>query len=314
MQGAVVSGHPLASQVGLQILKQGGNAIDAAIATQLALAVVYPRAGNLGGGGFMVARLSNGDLLAFDFREKAPGSAGRDMYLDANGKAQTNMSQKGHLASGVPGTVAGLFSYHRYARLPFKQLIQPAIELAEKGFVLTEREANSLDSLQNELVKYNTILPVFYKPGGWNEGDTLVQKDLASTLKRIRDNGSDGFYKGETARLIVAEMKRGGGIISYEDLINYEAKKRPAYTFQYKGYTVAGMPMPSSGGLLLRQMMGMVEGRNIASMGFHSVQAIQLMTEIEKRAFADRGEYMGDADFYKVPVDKLGSSFTWKKK
>ena len=303
--GAVVSAHPLASKVGLEILQQGGNAIDAAIATQLALAVVYPQAGNLGGGGFCVARLANGELISIDYREKAPGKASRDMYVDADGKARTDKSQDGHLASGVPGTVSGLFASFKYAKLPFQKLIQPAIDLAEKGFTISEREAKSLNGLQNDLKKFNTIMPVFVKPEAWKAGDTLIQTDLANTLKRIRDKGAAGFYKGETARLIIEEMKRGSGIISYDDLKNYTAAIREPHVFNYKGYKIVSMPMPSSGGVLLHQMMKMIEDKNIAAMGFQSVQAVQLMTEVERRAFADRGEYMGDADYYKVPVKML---------
>ena len=303
--GAVVSAHPLASKVGVEILKMGGNAIDAAIATQLALAVVYPQAGNLGGGGFFVARLSNGELVSIDYREVAPGKAQRDMYIDPDGTARTDKSQGGHLSSGVPGTVAGLFASLKYAKLSFDKLIQPAIDLAEKGYTVGEREAKSLTGLQDELKQFNTVMPVFVKTSPWQAGDTLIQTDLANTLKRIRDNGAAGFYEGETARLILEEMKRGGGIISFDDLKNYTAKKREPHSFDYKGYKIVSMPMPSSGGLLLHQMMKMIENRNIASMGFQSVQAVQLMTEVERRAFADRGEYMGDADFYKVPVKAL---------
>jgi len=302
--GAVVSAHPLASKVGVEILKQGGNAVDAAIATQLALAVVYPNAGNLGGGGFLVARLSNGQLKAIDYREMAPSSAHRDMYLNKNGDPLFEKSQEGHLSSGVPGTVAGLFASYAYAKLPFEKLIQPAIDLAEKGFCITEREARSFNSLQTALIKYNTVMPAFVKTE-WKKGDTLIQIDLANTLKRIRDHGQAGFYEGETARLIVAEMKRGNGIITLEDLKNYKAKERVPHSFNYKEYKIIGMPMPSSGGLLLNQMMKMIEDRNIGSMGFLSPQSIQLMTEVERRAFADRARYMGDADFYKVPVAEL---------
>ncbi|HEX7844417.1 MAG TPA: gamma-glutamyltransferase [Chitinophagaceae bacterium] len=303
--GAVVSAHPLASKVGIEIMKMGGNAVDATIATQLALAVVYPNAGNLGGGGFTVARLSDGRLIAVDYREMAPGKAHRDMYLDPDGTPRTDKSQNGHLSSGVPGTVAGLFEVHQYAKLPFEKLIQPAIDLAEKGFAISAREASGLNALQNGLKKYNTVMPVFVKDIPWKEGDTLIQTDLANTLKRIKEKGAAGFYEGETAKLIVEEMQRGSGIISLDDLKNYKAKARTPHVFDYKGYKVVGMPMPSSGGLLLHQMMKMVENRNIASMGFHSLQAVQLMAEVERRAFADRGEYMGDADFYKVPVDML---------
>lgn len=305
--GAVVSAHPLASRVGVEILKQGGNAVDAAIATQLALAVVYPNAGNIGGGGFMVASLRNNKLLALDYREIAPLHADRDMYLDENGNAQTDKSQDGHLSSGVPGTVAGLFAASKYGKLSFKQLIQPAIDLAEKGFVITKSEASSFNGIQGDLKKYNTMMPVFVKNTDWKEGDTLVQTDLAATLKRIRDGGAKGFYEGETARLIVEEMKRGGGIITSQDLKNYKAKFRDAHVFNYKGYEIVGMPMPSSGGVLIHQMMKMVEDKNIAAMGFETPASVQLMTEAERRAFADRAEYMGDADFYKVPVNILVS-------
>jgi len=305
--GAVVSAHPLASKVGVEILKQGGNAIDAAIATQLALAVVYPSAGNIGGGGFMVARLSNSKLLALDYREKAPLHADRDMYLDEKGNVLTDKSINGHLAAGVPGTVAGLFASAKYGKLSFKKLIQPAIDLAEKGFVLTEREATSFNGIQNDLRKYNTVTPVFAKETKWREGDTLVQTDLANTLKRIRDFGEKGFYEGETARLIVEEMKRGNGIMTPQDLKDYKAKFREALVFDYKGYKIVGMPMPSSGGILVNQMMKMIENRNIAEMGFETPASVQLMAEVERRAFADRAEYMGDEDFYKVPGKTLVS-------
>jgi gamma-glutamyltranspeptidase/glutathione hydrolase len=307
VNGVVVSAHPLASKVGLEILKEGGNAVDAAIATQLALAVVYPQAGNLGGGGFMVAKLNDGKEIAIDYREMAPGKASRDMYIDSLGTPRTDKSQDGHLASGVPGTVAGLFESAKYARLSFEKLIQPAIDLAEKGFVIRDREAKNLNGLQDELKRFNTVTPVFVKESGWKAGDTLIQADLANTLKRIRDKGAAGFYEGETAKLVVEEMKRGGGIISYDDLKNYKAKTRTPHVFTYKGYKIIGMPMPSSGGLLLHQMMKMIEKKNIGAMGFQSEQAVQLMTEVERRAFADRGEYMGDADFYKVPVKELTS-------
>jgi len=253
--GAVVSAHPLASKAGISVLKQGGNAIDAAIATQLALAVVYPGAGNIGGGGFMVARLQNGKNIALDYREKAPAAASRDMYLDSSGNPQMNLSAYGHLASGVPGTVAGLFASLKYAKLPFKTLVAPAIELAEKGFAITEAEAKSLNAIKNSLVKYNTVQPVFIKDMPWKAGDTLIQKDLAATLRRIRDQGQKGFYEGETARLIVEEMQRGKGLVSYEDLKNYVAKERTALIFPYKGYQIVTMPLPSSGGIIVQQSL-----------------------------------------------------------
>ncbi|MBD0377935.1 MAG: gamma-glutamyltransferase [Flavisolibacter sp.] len=304
-KGAVASAHPLASKVGIAVMQQGGNAIDAAIAVQLALAVVYPNAGNIGGGGFMVARLANGQTVALDYRETAPAAAHRDMYLDAQGNVIPERSLNGHLSSGVPGTVAGLFESLKYAKLPFSKLIQPAIDLAEKGFVITDREARSLNSLQDDLRKHNTVPSAFQKAAQWKTGDTLIQKDLANTLKRIRDKGAAGFYEGETAQLIVAEMKRGNGIITLEDLKGYKAKWRTPHTFTYKDYTIVSMPMPSSGGVLLHQMMKMVEDKPLPSYGFLSPQAVQLMVEAERRAYADRAEYMGDADFYKVPVETL---------
>ena len=313
-KAAVVSAHPLASKIGLEIMKQGGNAIDGAIATQLALAVVYPGAGNIGGGGFMVARLANGQTLALDYREAAPLAAYRDMYLDEHGNVINNKSVNGHLSSGVPGTIAGLFETAKYANLSFKKLIQPAIELAEKGFAITEREASSLNNIQDQLNEYNTTPSIFQKKNKWNAGDTLIQKDLAETLKRIRDNGAKGFYGGTTAKLIVAEMKRGGGILTAEDLKNYKAKWRTPHSFTYKHYTIVGMPMPSSGGILLHQMLKMVEDKPLPSYGFLSPQAVQLMTEVERRAFADRAEYMGDADFYKVPQAKLTSDSYLKER
>jgi gamma-glutamyltranspeptidase/glutathione hydrolase len=307
-RGAVVSAHPLASKVGIEILKKGGNAIDAAIATQLALAVVYPGAGNIGGGGFMVGHLSNGKNLAIDFREKAPEKASRNMYLNANGDAQTNLSQNGHLSAGVPGTIAGIFAELKYAKLPFRRLIQPAIDLAEKGFAISRSEARNLNEAQASFKKYNTVMPVFVKETEWKAGDTLIQKDLAKTLKLIRDNGAKGFYEGETAQLIMDEMKRGNGIMTLDDLKNYVAKERDAVVFKYKtAYTVITMPLPASGGVLLPQMMHMVEDQPLKSFGFESLKSVHLMVEVERLAYADRAKYLGDKDYFKVPAKFLSS-------
>ncbi|MFN5376822.1 MAG: gamma-glutamyltransferase [Chitinophagaceae bacterium] len=313
-QGAVSSAHPIASAVGIEILKKGGNAFDASIATQLALAVVYPGAGNLGGGGFLVAHTEKGKSIAIDYREKAPGKASRNMYLDKDGNPQMNLSQFGHLASGVPGTIAGLFASLPYAKLPFKELIQPAIDLAAKGFSITAAEASSLNGNKAAFEKYNTKPTAFVKHENWKAGDTLIQTELAATLSRARDEGMKGFYEGETARLVVEEMQRGGGMITLDDLKNYKAVVRDAMVFDYKGYTVIGMPMPSSGGLLMEQMMKMIADRNIAQMGFHSKEAVQLMTEVERRAYADRAEFMGDQDFVKVPVKTLSSAAYLKER
>lgn len=303
--GVVVSAHPLASQAGSRILQQGGNAVDAAIATQLALAVVYPEAGNLGGGGFLVGHLSDGKDIAIDYREMAPAKAKRDMYLDASGKANTALSQEGHLAAGVPGTVAGLFASLPYAKLQMRKLIQPAIMLAEKGFAITEREANNLNMQAEAFRRLNTKPNRFVKNSPWKAGDTLIQPELAKTLKRIRDKGMEGFYDGETAAMIVEEMQRGKGIMTADDLKNYKAKERRPVVFNYKDYTIITMPLPSSGGIVLQQMLGMVEKYPLASWGFHSPQAIQLMVEAERRAYADRAQFLGDADFVKVPVKQL---------
>ena len=313
-KGAVVSAHPLASMVGLDILKQGGNAFDAAIATQLALAVVYPAAGNIGGGGFMVAHLKNGSNICLDYREKAPARASRDMYLDKDGNAQMNLSQYGHLASGVPGTVAGLFATMKYAKLPFSKLIQPAIDLAENGFAITASQASSFNYNRKEFLEQNRSTPAFVKEEKWKAGDLLIQKELANTLKRIRDHGQKGFYEGETARLIVEEMQKGNGIISLDDLKNYEAKERPAVDYAYKGYRIISMPLPSSGGLIVQQMLKMIEHRNIVAMGFQTAESVQLMTEVERRAYADRAEFLGDPDFVKVPVKTLVSDAYLKER
>lgn len=302
---SVSSAHPLASMVGMMMMKKGGNAFDAAIATQLALAVVYPGAGNIGGGGFLLGRKSNGELLGIDYREAAPEHASQDMYLDKNGNVQLQLSQNGHLASGIPGTVAGLFATLPYAKLPFPQLIQPAIDLAENGFVISGKEAASLNATKASFQKYSTRPSAFIKNSPWKAGDTLVQKELAATLKRIQENGAPGFYEGETARLIVEEMQRGNGIITPEDLKNYTAKLRNPIEFDYRGDHIISFAPPSSGGILIGQMLKMIEKYPVGSYGFQSAKAVQLMIEAERRAYADRAEYMGDPEFYTVPVQTL---------
>ena len=307
-RASVTSAHPLASMVGAEIMKQGGNAFDATIATQFALAVVYPGAGNIGGGGFTLARKKDGSLIGIDYREAAPSKATRDMYLDAAGNAQDALSQNGHLASGVPGAVAGIFATLPHAKLPFAQLIQPAIDLARYGFVITEREASSLHGTKKDFIKYSTKPSAFVKESKWKVGDTLIQQELASTLTRIQKNGAKGFYEGETAALIVEEMKRGGGIISLEDLKSYQAKLRAPVVFNYRGYGVISFAPPSSGGILIGQMLTMMEPFNVQKMGFQTPESVQLMIEVERRAYADRAAHMGDPDFYKVPQNTLLSS------
>lgn len=306
-KACVASAHPLASQVGVAVMKRGGNAFDAMIATQLTLAVVYPAAGNIGGGGFLTARKSNGKLITIDYREMAGAQATRDMYLDKDGNAQMELSQNGSLSAGVPGTVAGLFAEHKYAKLPFAVLIQPAIDIAEKGYVITAAQARDFNGLKNVFLKYNTRPTAFVKDGKWKEGDTLYQPELAATLKRIRDNGAKGFYEGETAKLMVEEMQRSKGIITYDDLKKYVAKERTPLTFKYRGYDVVSFPPPSSGGILLVQMLKMIEKYPVGSYGYGSVRATQLMVEAERRAYADRAEHMGDPDYWKVPQKTITS-------
>lgn len=306
-KACVVSAHPLASAAGNAMFAKGGNAFDAAIATQLALAVVYSNAGNIGGGGFLVARKNDGALLSLDYREMAPAAASRNMYLDKDGNAQNNQSEAGHLSCGVPGTVAGLFATLKYAKLPFKELIQPAIDLAQHGFAITQQEADGLNGIKNDFIKYSTRSSAFVKAEAWKAGNILKQPELAATLIRIRDNGAAGFYEGETAKLIVEEMQRGNGLITYSDLKNYVVKERTPVEFDYRGYHIISMPPPSSGGILLAQMCGMIESYPVSNYGFQSTQSVQLMTEAERRAYADRAEHMGDPDFWNVPQQMLMS-------
>ncbi len=302
----VVSAHPLASKVGIDILKKGGNAIDAAIATQLALAVVYPGAGNIGGGGFMLARMKDGSVDALDYREKAPSKATTNMYLGETGEAIPALSVSGHLASGVPGTVAGLEESHKkYGKLPWKDLVQPSIDLALNGFVLTDKEAEGMKYIQEDLKKYNSVLPSQLINETWKTGDTIKHTDLGHALERIRDNGRAGFYEGQTAKDIVDEMTRGNGLITYEDLKNYNAIWRAPVTTQYKGYKIISMPPPSSGGVALFQLLKSVENQPINEWGWNSAKTVHLMTEAERRAYADRSIYLGDPDFVKVPVELL---------
>lgn len=303
-KGLVVSAHPLASEVGAQILKKGGNAFDAVIATQLALAVVYPHAGNIGGGGFLVG-YKNGEKFTLDYRETAPERASADMYLDAKGNANTDLSQNGRLAVGVPGSVSGFFATLKYAKLPMKELIQPAIDLAEKGFAITAKQASLLNETKADFLKHNKNKIAFVNEKPWKAGDLLIQKELANTLKRIRDFGEKGFYEGETAKAIVAEMKRGNGIITLDDLKNYKTKARKPMVFDYKGNEIVSMGLPSSGGILLAQMLKMSGYQNLEKFQQNSVQAVQPMVEAERRAYADRAEYMGDPDFIKDQTAKL---------
>ncbi|MBY0065875.1 gamma-glutamyltransferase [Empedobacter falsenii] len=304
--GAVVTAHPEASKVGVEILKKGGNAIDAAIAVQFALAVVYPNAGNIGGGGFLVYRDAKGKTDALDYREKAPLKASEDMYWDKNGNAITDLSLYGQFAAGVPGTVDGMVKAHeKYGKLNWIELVQPAISLAQKGFKITKQQANELTNKHNDFVKYNSKTNALTSKSSWKEGDLLIQKELANTLKLIQQKGRAGFYEGKTADLIVKEMKRGNGIISHEDLKQYQSVWRTPVSGNYKGLKVISMPPPSSGGIALVSLFQSIEDYPINKWGFQADSTIQVMVEAERRVYADRAEHLGDPDFIKVPQKQL---------
>lgn len=301
----VVSAHPLASEIGKSILLKGGNAVDAAIAVQFALAVVHPSAGNIGGGGFMVVRFNDGSHTSLDFRETAPALASKDMYLDDKGNVIDRLSLDGHLAVGVPGTVDGMYSaFKKYGTLKWEELLQPSIDLANNGFVLTKLEAEGLNYYNSNKLKFNSISPT-YLEGTWSQGDTLKLTDLGNTLALIRDYQRAGFYEGETAEKFIQEMNRNGGLITKNDLINYQSKWRDPVVGMYKNFKVISMGPPSSGGACLLQILKMIESFNLKKMGFHSADAVHLIVEAEKRAFADRSKYLGDPDFIRIPLEKL---------
>jgi gamma-glutamyltranspeptidase/glutathione hydrolase len=303
--GMVVSDDSIASEVGASILKQGGNAMDAAIATAFALAVTYPEAGNLGGGGFLIARFSAGLTVALDFREIAPLAATRNMYIDEKGNvAPTSLT--GHLASGVPGAVAGLWAAHqRLGKLSWKRLIAPAITLAENGFVVTPRFARVVES-DKRLAQFPGSAALFLPDGKpLAAGSRWRNPELAAVLRRIADKGRDGFYKGETADLIVAEMKRGGGIITHQDLASYQPKWRDPIQFNYREYRVISMPPSSSGGITLALMANILEGYDLKALGHATAATVHLTAEASRRAFADRNHFLGDPDVVKIPTKTL---------
>ena len=317
----VVSAREEASKIGADILKKGGNAYDAMVATQLALAVVYPVAGNIGGGGFMVYRTNDGKTGALDFREKAPLNASKDMYLDTDGNVIPGKSSFGVHSVGVPGTIAGIFEvHHKFGGLPFKDLIQPAIDMARDGFKVTSKQANALNRTRKLFEKANNYKVLFDKE--WKKGDLLKQEELAQTLERIRDNGQDGFYKGKTAQLFVDYVKELGGIISLEDLEKYKAIWRKPIEFNYKNHKIISMTLPASGGICLAQILKSIEPFDLTKIAHNSSKYVQLLTEAERRSYADRAHYLGDIDFINVPIDSLiatsyikkrMNSFNWNK-
>ncbi len=307
-QGMVVSTHPAASEIGLAILKKGGNAIDAAVAVNFALAVCHPSAGNIGGGGFLVFRDKSGNVKALDYREKAPSAASRDMYLDTKGNIIPGKSMTGIFSVGVPGTVAGMQEMHdKLGKLPWAELVKPAVELARKGLLLTEKEARGLNRQRTEFLKENPDKTYLLSAEGkeWKQGDLVVQSDLAATLERIMHKKANGFYKGKTARFIVKEMQAQNGLISKKDLKNYQAVWRTPIKSKYKNYQIIGMPPPSSGGVALAQLLQMVAPYSLNKWGPTSDSTIQVMVEAERRVYADRSKWLGDPDFVKVPVNEL---------
>ncbi|MBS7254911.1 gamma-glutamyltransferase [Flavobacterium branchiicola] len=309
----VVSARAEASKIGVEIMKKGGNAFDAMAATELALAVAYPYAGNIGGGGFMVYRKANGEVGSLDYREKAPLAATKDMFLDKDGNVIKGKSTETALAIGVPGTIAGVFAVHKkLGSLPMSEILKPIIALAEKGVIVTQKQQKQLESYHDAIVKING--PNTLMAGRFKENDTIKYPALAQTLKRILKNGKDEFYKGQTAKTLVTYLQKKGGIITLKDLAAYEAKWRKPLQFDYKDLKVTSMAPPSSGGICLAQIMKMISPFYLSKMGHNSEQSIQVIVEAERRAYADRSQFLGDPDFVKIPVNGLLSDTYLKER
>jgi gamma-glutamyltranspeptidase/glutathione hydrolase len=310
-EGMAVTSHFLATQSAREVLKNGGNAIDAAVTAAFSLAVTQPRSGNIGGGGFMLISSEQKDeVVAIDYREKAPGKATVDMFLDKDGNADSQVSRYSHLAAGVPGTVAGLaLALEQYGTISLKEALVPAIKLADEGFIVTPRFSDGLKAKEEMLKKWDSSKRIFYKADGsyYEPGDLFIQNDLAATLKRISENGIKEFYEGKTAELLVAEMAKHGGLISMDDMKNYSPGLRTPVYGNYRGYDVYSMSPPSSGGVHVAQILNILEGYPISEYGHNSAQTIHLMAEAMKRAYADRSMYLGDEDFVKVPLKGLTS-------
>ena len=309
----VVSAREEASKIGVEIMKKGGNAFDAMVGTELALAVAYPFAGNLGGGGFMVYRKANGEVGSIDYREKAPLAATKNMFLDKEGNVIKGKSTETALAIGVPGTIAGVFAVHKkLGSLPMSEILKPVIALAEKGVIVTKKQEANIDSYRDAIVKINgpnTPLATKFKAN-----DTIKYPALAKTLRRIQKNGKDEFYKGETAKILVSYLQKKGGIITLKDLAGYEAKWRTPLQFDYKDLKITSMAPPSSGGICLAQIMKMIAPYYLSKMGHNSAQSIQVIVEAERRAYADRSQFLGDPDFVKIPVKALMSDAYLKER
>ena len=306
--GMVVSTSPIASEVGIEVLKKGGNAVDAAVAVGFALAVTHPSGGNIGGGGFLVFHdAASGQSFTIDYREMAPARADRNMYIDEVGEIDPELSTVGHLSAGVPGTPAGLLlALEKHGRLVRQTVLGPAIRLAEEGFPVSYALAQSLESAAPLLSRFPESRRIFLRNGNYfEEGEILVQKELGATLRLISEQGASGFYEGRTAALVAEEMKSGGGFITEEDMANYRAVERQPIVATYRGHTILSMGPPSSGGVILTEMLNMVEPEDLAYLGRNSSRYVHLLAEVMKRAFADRAHYLGDSDFSSVPVRGL---------
>jgi len=314
-KGMVVTSQKIASEIGMDILKKGGNAVDAAVAVGYALAVVFPSAGNIGGGGFMVIRMNDGTETTMDFREMAPNKAHPNMFLDEKGDVIPNLSTIGYLSAGVPGTVAGLsLALNKYGTMSLKRLIQPAVDLAKKGFPIYQELCNDIIDNRDSFLKFPSTSSIFLKGKGFYEiGERFVQKDLANSLLLISRYGENAFYNGKIADLIGKDMKKNGGLITKEDLKNYRAIERTPIIGSYRGYKVISMGLPSSGGIILNEILNILELYDLQKMGHNSSEAIHIITEAERRAFADRAKYLGDMDFTSVPVKELISKEYAKK-
>ena len=300
----VVSARVEASKIGVEIMKKGGNAFDAMIATEIALAVAYPSAGNIGGGGFMVYRKANGQIGALDYREKAPIAASKNMFLDESGNVIKGKSTETALSIGVPGTIAGIFEVHKkFGSMPIEEILKPVIALAERGVIVTKKQEKQLQNYYEAILKANGSKSLFYK--SFKENDTIKYPALAATLKRIVRNGRDEFYKGETAKILVQYLRQKGAIITLEDLAKYKVKWRTPITSKYQNLKIISMSPPSSGGICLAEILSMIEPYDIATMGHNSSKAIQVIVEAERRAYADRSVYLGDPDFVKIPLKEL---------
>lgn len=304
----VVSAQDEATKIGVEVLKKGGNAVDAMVAVHFALAVVHPTAGNIGGGGFMVYRTDKGEAYTLDFREKAPLAASKHMYLDERKEINTNQSREGHLAAGVPGSVAGMAQAHeRFGKLPWAELLAPAISLAENGFAVSQTQADDFNQHQKQFQQNNadpSQAPLL-RANGWKTGDLLVQKQLAATLKRIQQEGREGFYEGETARLIAEDMRQHKGLITEADLQKYEAIWREPLVGNFGDYRIITMGPPSGGGVILLQLLQMSKHFPLARWGYQSTRTVHAMAEMERRVFLDRSQYLGDPDFVKVPLSQI---------